>query len=144
MIDVVLDTNVLASGVAGFPNPDSTTGELLRRWRARAFVLVVSEHILAELDRTFANRYFTSRLSDEQITAAMETLRSSAVIQTVTVRVAGIATQPKDDLVLATALSAGVDYVITGDKPLQALSRYLSLTILSPRQFLDLLEAQAH
>ena len=52
MIIAVLDTNVLASGFIGEDKPDSTPGELVRRWRANTFTLVVSEHILAELADT--------------------------------------------------------------------------------------------
>ena len=60
---VVLDTNVLASGFIGEDKPDSTPGELVRRWRAQAFTLVVSEHILTELADTLTDPYFTRRLS---------------------------------------------------------------------------------
>ena len=140
MIVVVLDTNVLASGVLGFDRTNSVPGMLLRRWRAGTFTLVVSEHILAELVRTFANPFFTSRLSTQQVEVALATLRAGTVIQPITTRVASVATHPQDDLVLATALSAGAGYVVTGDKHLQGLGRHRNVAILSPRQFLDLLE----
>jgi len=97
---------------------------LLRRWRAGAFTLIVSEHILAELVRAFANPFFTSRLSAQQIEAALAALRAGAVIQPITFQVTGIATHLGDDLVLATALSAGAGYIVTGDKRLQELDRY--------------------
>lgn len=106
MIFVVLDTNVLASGIAGIARQESTPGELLRRWRARAFILVVSAPILTELGRTLTNPYFRSRLSPTEIEAAFARLRTEARIQSITVHVAGIATHPEDDLVLATALRA--------------------------------------
>jgi len=57
VIVAVLDTNVLASGFIGEDKPDSTPGELVRRWRAKAFGLVISEHILAELAETFTDSY---------------------------------------------------------------------------------------
>ena len=95
MIVVVLDTNVLASGVLGFRRSNSVPGMLLRRWRAGAFTLIVSEHILAELVRTFANPFFTSRLSAQQIEAALATLRAGAVIQPITIRVASVATHQR-------------------------------------------------
>ena len=114
---VVLDTNVLASGVLGFHRSNSAPG-MIRRWRAGAFTLIVSEHILAELVRTFANPFFTSRLNAQQIEAALAALRAGAVIQPITVRVASVATHPEDDLILAAALSAGAGYFVTGDKRL--------------------------
>ena len=56
--------------------------------------------------RTLTNPYFRSRLSPTEIEAAFARLRTEARIQSITVHVAGIATHPEDDLVLATALRA--------------------------------------
>ena len=140
MISAVLDTNTLASGFVGYRRAESAPGELLRRWRAKVFALVVSQHILSELVRTFADPYFTQRLTPQEIQAALAMLQADAILTPVTVHVAGVATTPKDDLVLATAESAGVDYLVTGDKKLLQLRRHRSITILSPRAFLSVLE----
>ena len=140
MIFVVLDTNVLASGIAGIARQESTPGELLRRWRARAFTLVVSAPILTELGRTLTNPYFRSRLSPTEIEAAFTRLRTEARIQSIAVHVAGIATHPEDDLVLATALSGGANYLVTGDKALLQRVAYRDTRLLSPRSFLDVLD----
>lgn len=107
MIVAVLDTNVLASGFIGEDKPDSTPGELMRRWRAKSFTLVVSQHILAELTDTFTDPYFTRRLSASTIADALDSLRIDAVVQPITVDVTGVASHAEDDVVLATALSAG-------------------------------------
>ena len=69
-------------------------------------------------------------------------MRHEAEVTPITVRVAGVATHPEDDLVLATAVSAGADYLVTGDRQLQKLGRHGSVTILSPRGFLALLHEQ--
>jgi predicted nucleic acid-binding protein len=45
-------------------------------------------------------------------------------------------------VVLATAESAGVPYVVTGDREIQELGQYRDITILSPRQFLEHLERE--
>ena len=58
-----------------------------------------------------------------------------------TVTISGVTTHPEDDLVLAVAASARVDYLVTGDKPLQRLGAYRGVRVVSPRAFLDLLEA---
>lgn len=44
---------------------------------------------------------------------------------------------PDDDLVLATALAAGAEVIITGDKDLLVLKSHQGIRILSPRQFLE-------
>ncbi len=58
----------------------------------------------------------------------------------ITVVVDGVATHPEDDHVLATVVSARARYLVTGDKKRQRLRRYRGVTILSPRDFLILLD----
>ncbi len=54
--------------------------------------------------------------------------------------VQGAASHPEDDLVLATALSANVDVLVTGDKQLLVRDGYKNLRIMTPRAFLDILQ----
>lgn len=136
MIVAVLDTNVLASGVAGIARRESTPGEVLRRWRAGAYVLVTSELILAELIRTLTNQYFSARLVPAETEAAILRLRSEAVVQPIAANVTGSATHREDDLILATALSSNADYLVTGDHELQAIGAFQGVRIVSPREFL--------
>jgi uncharacterized protein len=136
MSTAVFDTKVLASGFvsrAGIP------GQLLRLWTYRLFELVLSEHILTELGQTFSKPYFQKYLSAGQIEADLALLRREATITPITTTVEGVATHPEDDLVLATAVSGKCEYLVSGDKKLQALCSYQGVTILSPRAFLDLL-----
>jgi uncharacterized protein len=136
MSTAVFDTNVLASGFvsrAGIP------GQLMLIWTYGLFELVLSEHIIDELGQTFEKPYFQKYLSSELIAADLLLLRREATITSITATVEGIATHPEDDLVLATALSGKCEFLVTGDKRLQALGSYQGVTILSPRAFLDLL-----
>ncbi|HEU5432515.1 MAG TPA: putative toxin-antitoxin system toxin component, PIN family [Thermomicrobiales bacterium] len=143
MIVAVLDTNVLASGFIGEEKCDSVPGELIRRWRAKTFALVVSDHILAELADAFSDPYFTRRLSPAAIAYALNALRVDAVVQPLTAAVAGVASHPEDDLILATAVSARAPYLVTGDRRLRGRGAYRGTEILSPRRFLAVLESEA-
>jgi putative PIN family toxin of toxin-antitoxin system len=138
---VVLDTNVLASGFAS--RPSSIPALLIDAWHARQFTLVVSRHILTELARTFESTYFRRRLSLTEVAADLALLRRQAIISPITAQVRGVATHPEDDLILATAVSAQADYLVTGDTKLQGLATYQGVTILSPRAFLELLSQDA-
>jgi predicted nucleic acid-binding protein len=51
-------------------------------------------------------------------------------------------TLEKRYFVLAAAVSANSDYLVTGNRKLQALGMYEGVRILSPRQFLDVLDAR--
>jgi putative PIN family toxin of toxin-antitoxin system len=138
VIRAVLDANVF---VSGFPAHGVPVADLVDRWRAGAFQLVVSEHILDAIARAWAKPYWHARLSQQQVDRALAVLRAEAEIVELTVAVQGVASHPEDDFVLATALSGAVDYVITGDKRLQRLGSYEGVTIVDPRTFLTILDA---
>ena len=141
MIKAVLDTNVLASGFVA-QSGSTTTALLLDAWRVRQYLLVVSEPILTELARTLQKPYFAARLSQAQVVADLQLLRTDGLLTALTIQVQGVATHAADDLVLATAVSAQADYLVTGDHPLQQLGSHQGVTILSPIAFLQLLGLQ--
>ncbi len=141
MTHAVLDTNVLAAGFAGFRIPASKSGQILHHWRAGHFTLLVSDHILTELRNTFGTAYFQKRLTTQQGSAALALLRTDATITPITITVHGVATQPEDDVVLATAVSGGADYLVTGDRKLQDRGSYRGVVIISPAEFLEILTA---
>jgi predicted nucleic acid-binding protein len=102
---------------------------------------VVSSDILTELLNTFADSYFRRQLTPQQIHAAQLLLQEEAIWQPFTARISGAATHPEDDQILAAAVSAKAEYLVTGDKKLQQLGTYQGVRVISPRAFLDLLEA---
>ena len=139
MTTAVLDTNVLVSAFVGVTNSHSVPGQLLRAWLLGVFHLVVSAHILDEVTRTLAKPYFRRRLTLTQIVAAHSLLTRRAVLAQITVRVQRVAAHPEDDLILATALSANADFLVTGDEQLQRLGSYQGVQIVGPRAFLAVL-----
>ena len=142
MITVIIDTNALATGFVR-ANPDAAPARLIDAWRARRFALALSEHTLTELERTFSRPYSRERLPRDEVAADLALLRQRARIVPLTVSVEGVATHPADDLVLATALSARADYLMTGDSKLQAFGSYRGARVVSLRQVVDILTAQA-
>lgn len=144
MIAAVLDTNVLAPALRGLGNPDNRLGELLRRWQAGDFELIVSRPILDELRRTLANAYFARSLTADQRQRAIDVLERRALLVSITVEVHGVATHPEDDLILATAVSATADFLVTGDEKLLQLGSHRGVAIITPRAFLDVLAREDH
>lgn len=139
MITAVLDTNVLAPALRGVGNPANTLGELLRQWRDGRFQLVVSEHILDELRRTLETPYFSRSLSTQEREEAVALLATEAVLTPLTVSVQGVATHPEDDLILAAAVTAQADYLVTGDRKLRELGTYQGVRVITPGDFLRIL-----
>lgn len=140
MMRAVLDANALVSGIMGLRVTDSPPGEALRRWRADQFTLVVSAHLISEVRRAFRKPYLAGRVSPIDIEDSLLLIRRRALMAVVTVTVTGVATHPEDDLVLAAAISAGADVLVTGDRQLLKLGQVEGVRIVSPREFLALLD----
>jgi predicted nucleic acid-binding protein len=49
-------------------------------------------------------------------------------------------THPEDDLVLAAAISAIADYLVTGDRQLQRIAHFHDVEIVTPRAFHSILD----
>jgi predicted nucleic acid-binding protein len=132
---VTADANLLTSGALRM-RPDAALVRFLDAWLAGRFALILSDHLLGEVERTLAKPYFARRLAPEDRAVFGDLLRRRARITLLTVTVLGIATHPEDDLVLATALSGGAQFLITGDHRLLERKTYQSLMILDVRAFL--------
>ena len=139
MIRAVLDSNVL---VAGIPNSAGAPADAISAWQAAKFTLVTSEYILGEVAEAGQNRYWSSRFRAEDINAALMLLRTDAEVTSFTVTVSGAAAHHHDDPVIATAISGAASYLVTRDHALLALGNIEEVTIVSPRDFLDVLDRQ--
>jgi uncharacterized protein len=142
MIRATLDTDVLAAGIV--TSPHTVNGQVIQAWRENKYSLVLSEVILTEISRTLSESYFSARLTAAQIEGTLNLFHSEATIVPLLVPVAGVATHPEDDLILATALSGRVDYLVTRDEKLRKkVQEYNGVVIVSPPVFLQRLREDA-
>ena len=79
-------------------------------------------------------------MAPEQREGLLELLEEETERVSLRVAVQGVATHPEDDLILATAVSAQADYLVTGDKQLLALGSFQGVRIVAPAAFLAILE----
>jgi putative PIN family toxin of toxin-antitoxin system len=125
MIRVVLDANVLVSGV---PAVSGSLAELVNLWRANQFEVISSRHIIDEIGRAWTKPYWRARLSPRQAEGALQLIQRDTTVAAITVRVDGVATHVEDDLVIATAVSGNADYLVTGDLGLRRSGRTMGLS----------------
>jgi putative PIN family toxin of toxin-antitoxin system len=142
VIRVVLDANVIVSGALGLDEDASPPVRILGAWQRGEIEVLVSDPLIAEVERTLAIPYFASRVGPDRAGWTAERLRRFGTYVEIAIYVAGIASHPEDDLILATAVSGRADYLVTGDAQLQKLAHYHSIPILSPRAFLPVLDQQ--
>jgi len=128
---VVLDTNVLVSGIA---YPKSIPGRIVGAWNQGAIKVVLSRYILDELARILPR--FDKKLhwkpSDYANLIDILTLRAELaepyLVDPKAVR------DPDDVPVLGALLASKADYLITGDDDLLSLTEQYP-AIISPADF---------
>lgn len=138
MIKVIYDTNILASGASTVRGPVSF---VMNAWINDEVEMITSEPFINELSRTLDKPHFTSRLTQKQIQQFINLVKEYATIVPITTPIPKVATHPEDDIVLATAESGNVSYIVTGDYGIQGLKRFKGIQIVSPRTFSIILQS---
>jgi putative PIN family toxin of toxin-antitoxin system len=115
---------------------------VIAAWLAGEFDLVLSEHILEGTARAWAKQYFQTRFTQTEVRDTLALLRGNARFVVPIETIHGVCEDEEDDLVLATAIAADVSYLVTGDIGMLNVRHYRGITILTPRDFLDLLDQQ--
>ena len=137
MLSAVLDSTVL---ISAFLAQRGVSNEILRHARAGAFLLYLSEEMLAEaqgvlLDekRRHRQRY---HYPDEAALNFIEGLRVFAHLVTDLPEVTVVIRDPNDDMVVATAQHAQAAYIVTRDKDLLSLQHYGGIIMMTPEAFI--------
>ena len=138
MIRAVLDANIFVSGIL----TESAPWKVLRAWRTGHFHLVSSRPILSEIDRVLSYPKIARRhrWAAVEIHAFMESLEALAILTPGDLRVQVVAADPADDRYLECAVEGEATCIVSGDSHLLALGEYQEIEILSPRDFIDLLD----
>jgi putative PIN family toxin of toxin-antitoxin system len=126
---VVLDTNVLVSGLA---YPEGVSGRIVNAWQQRSLDVVLSKYILDEMVRVLP-RLSRNRRSSAEIRDLADSFLFMAEIVEPSEEVDETLRDKKDGPVLGTLLAAKADYLITGDKDLLALAE--KYPIVTPAVF---------
>ena len=74
-------------------------------------------------------------------TSASRSRQVAEPMLTITEEIPPVSRDPKDDYLLAYGLVGGADYLVTGDEDLLTLRDVEGLKIVSPREFVTLLES---
>ena len=132
---VVLDTSVLISALL-------FKGELSRlvvQWQMGVFIPVISKETFEELEAVLGYPKFRLSNEEKRLILREEILPFFEVME-VRDKVTGICRDPADDKFISCAVSAGADFIVTGDKDLMAVRRYRSVKIVSASDFLKMMD----
>lgn len=139
-IRIVVDTNVLISGLFGIKN--SPSAQILNAIRAQKIILVTSPLILEEVgDVINRDRVVKlTKMSSAERTDFMDKLIERSDVTAGMQLSQLISRDVKDDKFLACAFEAKADYIVTGDEDLLDLKEYEGIKIVTPREFLKVLD----
>jgi putative PIN family toxin of toxin-antitoxin system len=134
-VRAVIDTNVLLSGLLWHGQPH----RLLEHVRDGALAMVSSPALLAELADVIGRAKFDAILVRSKITrekSLAEVHRLAEVVEPPPLA-APVCRDPDDDEVLALALAAQADLIISGDDDLLLLQVFEGIPILTPASALQ-------
>jgi putative PIN family toxin of toxin-antitoxin system len=137
---VVLDTNCVVSGMLWF-GPPRRVLELARAGKVSIFASIA---LLEELAGTLAYPRFARQIEQMSLNVEQLVREYGAMVSLVRPASTGIPAlaDPDDEAVLACALGAAAQAVVSGDRHLLDLGQFSGIPILTPAAFLDLLSAQ--
>jgi putative PIN family toxin of toxin-antitoxin system len=134
---VTPDSNVL---VSAFMYRRGKPYQLVRMGIEGEINLTVSQAIIEETLEVLVRKF---NVRPEELAAYRAILHAAARVVEPAVRLDVMKVDPDDDRILEWAVTAGSDYIVTGDKDLLRLGLYDSIRILTVSDFLEVVNAQA-
>jgi len=129
-VRAVLDTNVVASALLWGGTPE----RLIEAAGEGTLELVTSEALLAELAGILGRPKFAHKLGEKNVAATEIVSRYreiAEIVAAVPIEESALR-DPDDAAVLACAIAASAEAIVSGDDDLLALGNYQGIAILSP------------
>ncbi|NBB81048.1 MAG: putative toxin-antitoxin system toxin component, PIN family [Verrucomicrobia bacterium] len=133
-VKLVLDTNVLVSALLTKGTPPD---QLYQAWKLRRFELIISTCQIAELRRVLGYEKLQPYLNGFEASLLLENIDSMArIVEVAAPRLES--PDPDDNWILASAVLAQADLLVTGDKnDLLQLKQVEGVTIVNARHALE-------
>src|SRR3954453_14132296 len=136
MVKAVFDTNLLISAFLSRENPGGVSNELLRLARQGIIELHLSPDIIAE---TLTTLLASQRMQERYGYDARMAIRFCEALSAVSTPVldppampGAVPRDPDDDKIIACAVAAGAEYLVSRDHDLLSLGSYEGVTIIAP------------
>jgi uncharacterized protein len=135
MIRIVLDTKVIVS-VLVFGGIPRAILELAEAGRCEFFY---SEPIQTEVRRVLAEKFDWPPSMLREVLPVIWNM-GTLVVPSTTIN--AVPNDPDDDRILECAIEASAQFIVSGDHHLLSLKKYKSISIVTPRQFIELFLAR--
>jgi len=131
-MNIVLDTNVLVSGVFWKGNESTVLSSCL----SKDISNFISPSIIDEFDRVL--HYDKFQFNPVEIQHALETILSCSTVILPQVKIDIVKDDPADNKILECAVASNAACVVSGDHHLLQLKSYKHINIVSANQFIEL------
>ena len=131
MLNVVIDTNVFISSFFG-----GVPREIINLWKKGEIVLCLSQEIIEEYLEVLNRLGLRDKNEIENLTRLFAE-GYHAIFTAKTPNLEVVKDDPDDDKFLECAVAFDSKIIISGDKHLQQIKKYVDIEILSPRAFMD-------
>jgi len=130
MLRVVIDTNVfISSFFGGIPK------NIINHWKNGEIIICLSQSIIEEyievLDRLNIDKKYIKQL------AQLFAEGHHSIFASTTPTLSVVKDDPADDKFIECAVALDSKIIISGDKHLKDIKKYVDIEILSPRDFFD-------
>jgi putative PIN family toxin of toxin-antitoxin system len=141
-VRVVLDTNTVVSGFLWGNQPRAMIDAAVEG-RVELFT---SEVLIAEIEDVLPRARFAARLAEKQLSipALIERYRVLADIVAPAALSGPVSKDPDDDLVLATALAASAELIVSRDKHLRNLKHFHRIPIVDAAEAMRRIKQQSN
>lgn len=105
-------------------------------------MLYTAEEILTETRRTLVEKAHIRRkykYLDEDVEAFIVLIRDSSAVVRNLPSLQVVERDPKDDMIVACAVAASANYIVSRDRDLLDLEEYEGIEIISPEDFMQIL-----
>lgn len=131
MLTVVIDTNVFISSFFG-----GVPREIINLWKKGEITLCLSQEIIEEYLEVLNRLGLTEKNEIDNLTRLFAE-GYHAIFTAKTPNLEVVKDDPDDDKFLECAVAFDSKIIISGDKHLQQIKKYVDIEILSPRAFMD-------
>jgi len=141
MLKIVLDSNVFVSALI---NPRGKPAQILNYVFENKIRLFTSPSIIEELERVLSYPKLVKRhgLEKQELKKFVSDLLSILSLVEGKKAIEVIAEDPADNNYLSCVVDAKADFIVSGDIHLLNLREYEGIQIITPAQFLEMLEKE--
>jgi len=127
---IVLDTNVLASGIFWGGPPQ----KILTLWSKGKIQVLASELILDEYLKTIEK--LSQKLSRPDLANSWSLILPTKITLVSVKKNFKLCRDPKDDMFIDSAVSGRARYIVSGDRDLLVLEQAMGVQIITPSHFI--------